>query len=190
MNGLPISACWFALVAGLTGAIFATPDPGETEFRTTLRITAFTSAIPFLLAFCAAPLQRRYPSALSRWAMRNRRYLGLSVAGSHLIHLIAIIGLVETAMNPVPIGAVTRIAGGGGLVMIALMALTSNDLSVQILGPAWRRLHVFGLWLLWVDFIFTYSGTVFSVPLHTVMTIVFLAAAALRLSASRATHPA
>lgn len=180
MNGLPITAAWFALVAGITGAIFATPDPGEMEFRTTIRVTALTSAIPFLLAFTASALQRLAPSDLSRWAMRNRRYLGLSVAASHLIHLIAIIGFIEVAITPHPIGVVTRVAGGAGFVMLALMAATSNDLAVQTLGSAWRVLHLTGLWILWVDFIFTYSGTALQAPLHGAMTVLFAGAAVLR----------
>ena len=180
MNGPRLIACWFGLVAGLTGAIFATADPGEMEFRTTLRVTALTSAIPFLLAFTASALQRLAPSPLSRWALRNRRYLGLSVAGSHLIHLIAIIGLVETAMNPVAISPITKVVGGGGFVLLGLMAATSNDLATQVLGAAWRALHLLGLWVLWLDFAFTYAGTALATPLHGLMTAVFLAAAGLR----------
>ena len=180
MNGPRITAAWFALVAGLTGAIFATPDPGEIEFRTTLRVTALTSAIPFLLAFTAAALQRLSPSPLSRWALKNRRYLGLSMAGSHLIHLIAIIGLVETAMSGNPIGPVTKIFGTAGFVLLALMAATSNDFAVQALGAAWRWLHLLGVWVLWIDFTFTYIGTALRTPLHGAMTAILLGAAGLR----------
>ena len=180
MNGPRLVAGWFGLVAGLTGAIFATTDPGEMEFRTTLRVTALTSAIPFLLAFTASALQRLSPSLLSRWAVRNRRYLGLSMAGSHLIHLIAIIGLVETAVNGNPISPLTKIFGGGGFVMLGLMAATSNDFATQLLGAAWRWLHLLGVWVLWLDFTFTYAGSALATPLHFVMTVVFLAAAGVR----------
>jgi methionine sulfoxide reductase heme-binding subunit len=180
MTGPRITAAWIALVAGLTGAIFATPDAGEMEFRTTLRVTALTSAIPFLLAFTARALQRLAPSPLSRWSLTNRRYLGLAMAGSHLIHLIAIIGLVETAVNAEPISPLTKAFGGSGFVFLGLMAATSNDIAVQLLGKAWRGLHLMGVWVLWLDFTFTYGGTALATPLHAVMTAIFLGAASLR----------
>ena len=46
---------------------------------------AFTSAVPFLLAFSASALHRIRASAATRWLMANRRYLGLSVAASHFV---------------------------------------------------------------------------------------------------------
>src|SRR5215813_922107 len=85
---LPI-AYWLA-VAGISAAIVTTPEPGPEEVRAMIRATAFTSAVPFLLAFTASSLHRLRASAATRWLMANRRYLGLSVAASHFWHLVAI----------------------------------------------------------------------------------------------------
>src|SRR6185295_14952519 len=80
---------------GADAAIATTPEPGPEEVRAIIRVTAFTSAVPFLLIFTASALHRLRRSAVSRWLMANRRYLGLSVAASHFWHLIAIVVLIR-----------------------------------------------------------------------------------------------
>src|SRR5207249_5625672 len=64
-------------VMALVAAILATPHPGESELRVTLRVTALVSATFFLSAFTASAWQR-LPTPTTRWLLRNRRYLGLS----------------------------------------------------------------------------------------------------------------
>ena len=95
MHWLPVG--WGLLVLGISTAILTTPDPGLEELRAVIRATALTSAVPFLLVYVASPWLRLRPSPVSRWLVTNRRYLGLSVAASHLWHLLAIIALVRTA---------------------------------------------------------------------------------------------
>jgi hypothetical protein len=58
-----------------------------------LRATARTSLLFFLMAFTASALWKLWPAAWSRWQLGNRRYLGLSFAISHAIHLMAIVGI-------------------------------------------------------------------------------------------------
>jgi hypothetical protein len=45
------------------------------------------------MAFTASALWKLWPAAWSRWQLGNRRYLGLSFAISHAIHLMAIVGI-------------------------------------------------------------------------------------------------
>ena len=152
--------------------------------RAIIRVTAFTSALPFLLVFVARPLHRLRRSTATRWLMMNRRYLGLSVAASHWWHLVAIIALVSWYSAGGPgISPLTKLFGGGGFVMLALMAATSNDASQRALGRGWRWLHLVGLWIVWLDFMFTYSGSVTVAPLHAAMTLLFAAALLLRVAA-------
>ena len=149
-----------------------------------IRVTAFTSALPFLLVFVARPLHRLRPSAATRWLMINRRYLGLSVAASHWWHLVAIIAFVSWYVGDGPgIQPLTKLFGTAGFVMLGLMAATSNDASQRALGRGWRWLHLVGVWIVWIDFIFTYSGSMTVAPLHAVMTLLFAAALGLRIAA-------
>jgi DMSO/TMAO reductase YedYZ heme-binding membrane subunit len=179
---LPIA--YLVVVGGVCAAIWTTPDPGAAQVRAIIRVTALTSALPFLLVFVARPLHRLRPSTATRWLMINRRYLGLSVAASHWWHLIAIIALVSWYSGDGPgISPLTKIFGGGGFVMLGLMAATSNDASQRALGRRWRWLHLVGLWVVWLDFIFTYSGSVMVAPLHAAMTLLFAGALLLRVAA-------
>ena len=47
----------------------------------------------FVLAFTASSLVELMPSKATRWQRRNRRYLGVSFAVSHFIHLGVILAL-------------------------------------------------------------------------------------------------
>ena len=178
---LPIGYGLF--VAGVCTAIVTTLDPGPEEVRATIRATAFTSSIPFLLVFAASPLHRLRPSNLTRWLVRNRRYLGLSVAASHASHLAGIVSLLVLYPPATPVNRATLVFGGAGFVLLGLMAATSNDASQRALGRAWGVLHKVGLYVLWLDFIFTYMGMATSAPFHAVMTRAFAAAWTLRIVA-------
>jgi DMSO/TMAO reductase YedYZ heme-binding membrane subunit len=174
------------LVLGVSTAIVTTPEPGLEEVRAVIRATAFTSAVPFLLVYVASAWWRLGPSRVSRWLLANRRYLGLSVAASHLWHLLAIIALAT--MSPTfrdGLNALTLVFGGSGFVLLALMAATSTDAAQRALGRAWGWLHTVGVHVLWLDFIFTYSGRATVAPFHAVMTLAFAAALGVRVAAWR-----
>lgn len=179
----PLPIGYLLLVGGLCAAVWTTPEPGPEEVRAIIRVTAFTSAVPFLLAFVASAANRLRPSAVTRWLMANRRYLGLSVAASHFWHLVAIVTLIRAFPSGEPINRLTIIFGSAGFVFLGLMAATSNDASQRALGRAWGWLHTAGLYVVWIDFIFTYSGTATRAPFHALMTLLFAAAWTLRVLA-------
>jgi DMSO/TMAO reductase YedYZ heme-binding membrane subunit len=177
---LPIAYGLF--VAGVCSAIVTTLEPGAEEVRAVIRATAFTSSVPFLLLYLAAPLHRLQPSAATRWLLANRRYLGLSVAASHLWHLIAILVVVNVYATA-PVARVTLVFGTAGFVLLGLMAATSTDGAQRALGRGWHWLHRVGLHVLWLDFVFTYMGTALVAPFHAIMTVAFLAVWSLRIIA-------
>jgi DMSO/TMAO reductase YedYZ heme-binding membrane subunit len=123
------------------------------------RYTARLSFLIFLAPFLASSLVYWFPSPATRWMRAKRRYLGLSFAFAHFIHLGALIGYsILAGQTP---NIITLLGGGGAYVMIALMALTSNDWSVRTLGPkAWGWLHWLGLYDIWFVFTFSYFGRV------------------------------
>jgi DMSO/TMAO reductase YedYZ heme-binding membrane subunit len=122
--------------------------------------------------------------------MANRRYLGLSVAASHLWHLAAIVAfLVQSPTFRDGVQMQTIVFGGSGFVLIALMAATSNDVSQRALGRGWSVLHTVGLYVVWIDFIYTYMGAAASSPFQALMTAAFAAAWGLRVFAWAAARP-
>lgn len=161
----------------MVGALLASAGWTESGLRLAIRWTARTSVALFLGAFLASTLRMLRPGPATTWLLQNRRYVGLGFAVSHLLHLLAIIGLHRVAPEAFAhVPWVTLIIGGFGFVMVAIMAGTSSDAAVRWLGTRrWSNLHRFGLYYLWTVFTVTYLRT------NLAVTAVLLAALALRL---------
>ncbi len=127
----------------------------EQSMRIVIRLTARTSCILFLLAFSASSFRRLKPHKLTQWLLRNRRYLGLSIAVSHGFHAIAIIGAVMLSTGEIP----TDNHGGNlGYFFIIAMTLTSFSYPASFLGDrGWKILHTVGMYYLWLAFIVSFS---------------------------------
>ena len=93
----------------------------------------------------------------ARWRatlLRRRRAIGLAFAANHFVHLGFVVAAVSSFGVTRPL--FVYLLGGGAYVMIALMALTSNDAARRGMGfRTWKLLHVLGGW--WILVIFTNS---------------------------------
>ena len=121
--------------------------------------TGRCSLFLFSIAFTASSLHRLWPSTWTRWTLRNRRWIGLSFASSHFIHLALILSISLCFPEPFLSDQSKGqwIFGGLGYVFVFLMAVTSNDRSQQWMGMKnWRRLHLTGSYWLWTVFLLTY----------------------------------
>ena len=121
------------------------------------RHTARISFAYFLLSFSASSLHYFFSNTLTKFIRHQRRYIGLSFALAHTIHLVALTSFfIVMEENP---GIVTLIGGGLGYVAMYAMALTSNDNAVKKLGlKRWKQIHWFGANYIAVIFAFTYVG--------------------------------
>jgi sulfoxide reductase heme-binding subunit YedZ len=140
-----------AAVHGLAGG-------GTEGYRAVIRLTARTSLVLFLMSFIASSLVRLAPSPATRWMIRNRRYLGVSFAMSHLIHAVAIVALARSDADLfwqlTTVGSI--VTGTSTYLIIALMTATSFDATARWIGPrVWRSLHWWGALYIWVSFVFT-----------------------------------
>jgi hypothetical protein len=145
-----------ALVA-MSALVLAAAGTGEDGVRMLIRATARSSALLFLIAFLARPARQLWRHDATAFALRNRRYFGVSMAVSHLIHGVAIVWLLTAFPRAYQVNATTLVGGGLGFVFIALMAATSSDAAVAWLGRArWQLLHRTGVWYLWFIFAFTF----------------------------------
>lgn len=149
---------WAALFVGLLGIlIVASAASGEEAAHRLLRATALTSVLLFSAAFSASSLRRLWPTPASRWMLENRRYLGVSFAVSHGVHLSAILWLATFAGDRFEVDQTTVVAGTLGFVFVAAMAATSFDRTAAWLGPRrWKILHTAGGYYLWFVFLATY----------------------------------
>jgi sulfoxide reductase heme-binding subunit YedZ len=168
------------LIFGLMCGVSLLADGfGEEGFRLAIRSTARTTALVFAFVFCTSALRRRWPGPGTNWLMRNRRYLGLAAAVSHGYHLIFILALYSIGEGgDTPIATV---AGGSfGFVMLAALVATSNDASQRRLRKNWRRLHLFGIWTIWIIFAVSYLPAAGATPIAVSMSAVLVVALALR----------
>jgi DMSO/TMAO reductase YedYZ heme-binding membrane subunit len=154
--------------------------------RMVIRFTARTSLLLFCLAFSAAALALLWPNKSTRWLRRNRRYLGVSFAASHAIHLAAIAAFA--AMDPAGYAVATSISsyvfGGIGYAFIAAMTMTSFDRTAAAIGArAWRRLHLVGGYCLLFQFMVSFGKRIPDMPLYALFLIPLVAVFALRMVA-------
>jgi len=178
---------WAALaLALLGGAVVAAQGGGEPGVRALLRATAASSLALFVAAFAASGLHRLLRRPATAWLLRNRRWIGLSMALSHAVHLAAIATLASRwPAAGATIQPATRIAGSLGYGVLAVLVLTSNDRAVARLGGRrWRALHRAGCWLLWMVFVLSYAPGAWEQPRHAIAVAALGAVAALRASLS------
>lgn len=172
-----------ALVA-MSALVLAAAGTGEDGVRMLIRATARSSALLFLVAFLARPLRQLWRTDATAYAIKNRRYFGVSMAVSHLIHGIAIVWLLTAFPAAYELNALTLVFGGLGFVFVAALAATSSDAVFQKLGRArWTALHRTGVWYLWFIFIYTFAGTAHWDALHVAFVGAFAAAPLVRAAA-------
>jgi len=159
---------------------------GEESIRAVVRLTAQTSVVLFVAAFAASSLRVVWKSEATAWLLKNRRYVGVTFAFSHLVHLFALIALGRVSQEFVDsLNATTLIGGGLGFVFIGLLAATSSNRAVATLGAAnWRRLHKVGVYYIWVIFFQSYlPRALFTSPVYWLPTGLLLAGFGLRIYA-------
>jgi len=181
-NGWPLLASTAAaLVLMSTGILLYRPDIHGVH--AVLRATARTSLVFFLMAFTASALWKLWPGFWSRWQLSNRRYLGLSFATSHTIHLIAIVSvaLAEPRQFWEDNDPLSLAIGGLAYAFIVAMAATSFDRSVHWLGArSWKILHTVGAYYIWLAFLIVIVTFALSAPRYWIGALILVAALFLR----------
>ena len=154
--------------------------------RMVIRFTARTSLLFFCLAFSASALWRLWPNAWTHWQRRNRRYLGVTFAGSHGIHALAVaaFAVMDAAGFAAATSKATFIFGGIGYAIIIAMTATSFRRTARAIGPrAWRILHLSGGYFLWAQFMVSFGKRVPDMPLYALFLVPLFAVMAVRLAA-------
>jgi sulfoxide reductase heme-binding subunit YedZ len=185
-TGWPMVGWSTTIIAALMATLLSSLGTGEVGLRAVVRSSAQTSFVLFLSAFSASALSRMWPTPATRWLRVNRRYLGVSFAASHFIHLAAIVALAY-AVPDFERDAATLIGGGMAYVFIAAMAATSFDRSAAWIGPrAWRTLHLTGAYYVWFIFFISYlPRTLLESAWYAPFVLLLLAAVGLRAIAWR-----
>ncbi len=171
-------------VGSIVGAIWLFHGIDEQGMRMAIRATGRTSCILFLSAFVASSLHKLWSTPLSAWLLKNRRYLGISMAVSHTYHAIALFGLwivtSGTAPSSNPLGTL-------GYILLFAMTVTSFKRPAAWLGKrGWKILHSTGMHFFWLGLLFEYSSHLpKSMLIYSPFVILLVLAMMLRLAASR-----
>jgi methionine sulfoxide reductase heme-binding subunit len=186
MNGWRLVGTLSLFVGAMTLALMAGRGWDVEGMRLAIRATARTSLVLFALAFTAGAMVELLPFGATRWQRRNRRYLGVSFAASHFIHLGAILALaaMDRALFWQLTNVMTIVLAGTAYLFIAAMTATSFDSTAKWLGPRkWRLLHLIGGWYIWISFAVAVGKRVPLDPFYWPMAILVLAIAVVRLIA-------
>ncbi|SIO09382.1 hypothetical protein [Paraburkholderia phenazinium] len=157
--------------------------------RTVVILTVRYTLVLFCLIFSVSALQRLWPNDIFQWLLRNRRYMGLSFAASHSVHIagLAVFALIAPASYARESRLFSEIVGAIGYFFVLAMASTSFDVTRAWLGDArWRTLHSVGGYWIWGVFAYMFGKRSLaypSVPLYRVALLLLLLSLALRLIA-------
>jgi hypothetical protein len=185
-RGWPLTLSATVVTATACSFAYTLLGGGLAGWHGVVRTSAQTSLIFFLAAFVASSVRALWRTPTSAWLLANRRYVGVSFASSHAIHLLGI--LMIAALSPdFSQGIVTLLFGGLGYVLLFAMAATSFDGAVAWLGRRrWRLLHKTGMYYLWGIFAISYlPRAVGQSPWYWIPSLALLAALALRAIAYR-----
>lgn len=156
----------------------------EEGMRMAIRVTGRTSTIFFVSAFVASSIHKVWKTPFSNWMLKNRRYLGLSMAVSHTYHAVTLVGLwfITNGMAPQvePLGML-------GYVLLIILTVTSFKIPAKWLGKrGWKILHKTAMHYLWLGLLFEYGLKLYKANLIALPFLVMLILAMLlRFAAGR-----
>jgi methionine sulfoxide reductase heme-binding subunit len=151
-------------------------DPAD-HYGYGLRVTARIAFAFFMLAYVARPWVQMFGNG--RWLVRNRRYLGLAAAFAHSVHFVYIV--LYFRQTGEVIEPITIIFGGLAYVIFWMMAATSNNFSMRLMGRWWKRLHTFGMHYIWVIFFQSWVGGALELVWYWAFVIVAIGGLGLRI---------
>ena len=149
-----------------------------------IRSTAKISFLLFMSVFIASSLHHYFKNSFTRWLLQNRRYLGVSFAISHYIHLgMLFLMTFHISFNVFEDRGLARTTVGiVAYMFITLLTLTSFDKTRNLFGKNnWKRIHTIGGYLLWIIFAKSYILEMTS-PLRIFFAIVAVGVLVLRIS--------
>lgn len=138
------------------------------------RITARWAFPWFLAGWAASSIAQAWPGGWRGVLLRRRRAIGLAFAANHFVHLGFIIAAIALFGHQAAL--TTLIGGGAGYVLIAAMALTSNNATMRWLGIArWKLLHAVGGWYVLFIFATSYAGRIPTKPVLAIPATALIA---------------
>lgn len=173
------------ILAVMSASCFIWLGFSEEALRSMIRATAASSVLLFVLAFTASSLFALFKTRWARYLLQNRRYIGVSFALSHFVHLLFLILLMRFYPEDslAKLHVVEIVLASLTYVFILLMTITSFDPPRRWLGEkAWHWLHTVGVYLIWLIFLETYGKGALHNGQYIPLVILLLVAMGLRIA--------
>lgn len=187
LAGWPLVGWMSAALVALFAGLLAVYGAGEEGVRVVVRNSARTSVLLFSAAFAASSLRVFWRNPTTKWLLANRRYVGVSFAVSHSLHLLALVALWQVSESfRADLSPITIVFGGLAYVFLFAMAATSFDGAVAALGARrWKRLHRTGMWYIWFIFAQSYVPRALMSAAYVPVALLLFATLGLRIAAWR-----
>ncbi|MET4727505.1 sulfoxide reductase heme-binding subunit YedZ [Lysobacter enzymogenes] len=182
-SGWPLWSLIAVAVLAMTGLSIASQADLVEGVHSAVRATARSSFALFLLAFTASALATLLPGPTSSALLRERRYIGLGFAFSHLVHAVVIYayGRLAPEFWPGRTG-LANVPGSIGYLFLLAMTVTSfKPVARRMSTGAWKRLHTSGMWVLAAVFALSYFKRIPMNPAYALPFALLIAAVAVRL---------
>ncbi len=174
----------FLLVANVIITISILDIKNKETVSVLIRSTAQFSFILFMLAFSASSLYYFWKNRFTKWLLVNRRYIGVSFAVSHYLHLSALLMMTFYISFNVfeDRGLFATIGGATAYAFITIMTITSFDSTRNLLNPKnWKRVHTIGSYFIWVIFTKSYLPEIATTPKTAVFSVILIIVILLRI---------
>ena len=150
----------------------------ELEAREIREPAGTFAAIALALALLMTPVYQLRSSAFLRWLLSRRRYFGVACFSYALVHMVLYLVVLESAADFFQeLGQVEIVLGWLAFFIILPLGLTSNQVSIRLLGSKWKRLqqgaYIVGALVLahWLLLHGPMPALIFFVPLATLESI-------------------
>lgn len=182
-SGWPLLSLIAVAVLAMTGLAIASQASLVEGVHSAVRATARSSFALFLLAFTASAFAALLPGPASSALLRERRYIGLGFAFSHLVHAVVIYAYGRLAPEFWPgRSALANVPGSIGYLFLLAMTVTSfKPVAQRMSARAWKRLHTAGMWVLAAVFALSYFKRIPMNPAYALPFALLIAAVAVRL---------
>ena len=185
-SGWPLVGLVSVVLVSIFAGLVLSDGASKDVLRQFVRISAASSFVLFLLLFVSSAVEKFWPSAFSDWLRRNRRYLGLSFAVSHLLHGVALLMLLRfgSAYFLSIVRWDTIILGGLAYLVVLFMVVVSLAPG-SFANKTWvRPAFAVGMYYLWLIFVATFAERSLESPRYLPYLGITLAALLLRVVAA------
>lgn len=183
MNSYRLVATLAVLVLVLISTVYVMYGYTEEATRINIRLTARISGLLFCSAFAASSYQYIFKGFIGFWLISNRKYLGISFALIHLMHLVVLI-ILQLSFHPVfERAAISSLVGGGLAYFFAvIMLFTSFEQFRTSLSPnLWKGIHTIGGYWIWFIFIKSYWKRAMTEWEYIPLVVLFIAVLLMRM---------